>query len=79
METKMLETITETTKQIAYSVEQIAQKTTLSIPHLRNEIRAGKLRAKKVGRRVLVLDTELGRYLENQADWSPTAQNGDKN
>ncbi len=56
----MQETITQ--KQ-AYSVEEIAEMTTLSKSFLRNEIREKKLVAKKFGRRVLVLERDLKHYL----------------
>ncbi len=49
---------------MAYSVDEIAEQTTLSKAFLRNEIRAGRLKINRFGRRVLVLDKNLKNYLE---------------
>jgi excisionase family DNA binding protein len=57
----MQQTITQ--KKIAYSVEEISEQTTLSKAFLRNEIRAGNLKANRFGRRVLVLSENLQNYL----------------
>ncbi len=59
--TTMQETITQ--NKFAYSVEQISEQTTLSKAFLRNEIRAGNLKANRFGRRVLVLAENLQNYL----------------
>jgi excisionase family DNA binding protein len=52
------------TQKMAYSVEEVAEQTTLSKSHLRNEIRDGKLKARKIGRRVLILNEDLQAYLK---------------
>lgn len=64
----MLGTITEKKGKLAYSVEEISEQTTLSKAFLRNEIRAGKLKVKRCGRRVLILKDDFMDYLngENQ-------------
>ena len=49
--------------KFAYSVEEISEQTTLSKAFLRNEIRAGNLKANRFGRRVLVLSENLQNYL----------------
>lgn len=49
--------------KFAYSVEEISEQTTLSKAFLRNEIRAGHLKANRFGRRVLVLSENLQNYL----------------
>ena len=51
--------------KIAYSVDELSDRTSLSKPFLRNEIRSGRLKAKKVGRRVLVMNQDLDEYLSN--------------
>ena len=63
----MLEQIIHKPK-MAYSVEEISAQTTLSKAFLRNEIRAGKLKVKRCGRRVLILKDDFMDYLngENQ-------------
>jgi excisionase family DNA binding protein len=54
------------TNKIAYSVEEISEQTTLSKPFLRNEIRAGKLKVKRCGRRVLILKDDFMNYLNGE-------------
>ena len=58
--------ITEGKQKIAYSVEEISEQTTLSKAFLRNEIRAGDLKARKIGRRVLILKDDLMNYLNGE-------------
>jgi excisionase family DNA binding protein len=60
----MLEIITEKTK-IAYSVEEISEQTSLSKAFLRLEIKRGKLKIKRFGRRVLIRDEDLREYIAN--------------
>jgi excisionase family DNA binding protein len=58
--------ITNTLKQkIAYSVEEISEQTTLSKAFLRLEIKRGKLKISRFGRRVIVRDEDLREYLAN--------------
>ena len=54
------------TSRIAYSVEQISEQTTLSKAFLRNEIRAGHLKVKRCGRRVLILKDDFMNYLNGE-------------
>ena len=61
----MLEIITHKPK-MAYSVEEISEQTTLSKAFLRNEIRAGKLKVKRCGRRVLILKDDFMNYLNGE-------------
>lgn len=53
-------------KKLAFSVEEISESTSLSKAFLRNEIRAGKLKANRFGRRVLVLTENLEKYLKQE-------------
>lgn len=57
-----------TSQRVAWSLGEIAESMNLSIGFLRNEVRRGRLNVKKFGRRTLVLDEELRRYL---AEGSP--------
>ncbi len=59
----MAKTITENQK-MAYSVEDVAVQTTLSKAFIRNEIRSGNLKCRRVGRRVLILNDDLQNYLK---------------
>jgi len=49
----------------AYSVDEAAKNTDLGRSKLFEEIKAGNLRAKKVGRRTIVLAEDLRKYLRN--------------
>lgn len=62
----MLNTITEKQERLAYSVEEISEQTTLSKAFLRNEIRAGNLKVKRCGRRVLILKDDFMNYLNGE-------------
>lgn len=62
----MLDTITEKQEKLAYSVEEISAQTTLSKAFLRNEIRAGHLKVKRCGRRVLILKDDFMNYLNRE-------------
>ncbi len=66
----MTGTITEAKDQIAVSVEQASNISTLSKPFLRNEIRAGKLRVVRPGnsRRVLIMMSDFMNYLKGETD-----------
>ena len=50
-------------QRVAWSLIEIAESTGLSLGFLRNEVRAARLPVKKFGRRVLVLEEDLRRYL----------------
>lgn len=57
---------TETKPKLAYSVNELSEQTTLSKAFLRNEIRAGNLRARRIERRVLIMSAEAERYLKGE-------------
>ncbi len=69
----MLEVVTDKTK-LAYSVAEASEITSLSKAYLRNEIRAKNLKAKLVGRRVVILDAELKTWLEEKMNWENTEE-----
>lgn len=50
-------------ERIAWSLEEVSKKTGLSLGFLRNDVKATRLRVRKFGRRVLVLDNDLRQYL----------------
>ena len=64
----MLQKTTETQTKLSYSVEELAEATSLSKAYLRNEIRDGKLKAKRVGRRVLILIKDIDAYFSQAGD-----------
>ena len=53
-----------TTQRLAWGLAEIAKATGLSLGFLRNEVRRGALPTRKCGRRVLVLDEDLKKYLD---------------
>lgn len=63
----MITDVTNTNKKMAYSVNEISELTSLSKSFLRNEIRAGNLKVRKISRRVLVLNEDLQAYLKKEA------------
>ncbi len=66
MERNKLTQESVTHSKLAYSVEEISEQTTLSKAFLRNEIRAGKLKVKRCGRRVLILKDDFMNYLNGE-------------
>ena len=63
-----------TSQRVAWSLAEIAESMNLSIGFLRNEVRRGRLNVKKFGRRTLVLDEELRRYLAEGSPKEPGAE-----
>ncbi len=61
----MLNTVTEQTPRRVRSLQSAAAKLEVSVPFLRKQIKLGTLRAKKVSRRVLILDQDLQEFLDN--------------
>ncbi len=62
----MLATIAETNNRLAYSVEECAALTSISKAMLRKEIKAGRLKVKRAGRRVLILKSDFMDYLNSE-------------
>ena len=59
----MLGMIAETKDRLAYSVEECAALTSISKAMLRKEIKAGRLKVKRAGRRVIILKDDFLNYL----------------
>lgn len=57
---------TETQNKIAYGLAEIAELSSVSVAMLRKEIRAGRLPAKRCGRRVLILKEDFMKYLNSE-------------
>jgi excisionase family DNA binding protein len=53
----------DTVQRIAWGLAEIAESTGLSLAFLRNEVRRNALPVKRFGRRVLVLEEDLKKYL----------------
>ncbi len=54
---------TSNTPKLGWTLHELAQSLSVSVPFLRLEIARGRLRAAHLGRRVVVLDSEVRRYL----------------
>ncbi len=72
----MLNSNIEKTK-MAFTVEEIAEQTTLSKAFLRLEIKRGKLKVKRFGRRVVVLYEDLRNYIDNGSDGGGKLENAE--
>jgi excisionase family DNA binding protein len=51
------------TPKLGWTLDELARSLSVSVPFLRLEVKRGRLRAAHLGRRVVVLDTEVRRYL----------------
>lgn len=57
-----------------YPIPEAAERLGIGQRQVWEELRAGRLKAKKIGRRTLVSDKEIGRYirtLPERARWRP--------
>jgi excisionase family DNA binding protein len=55
-------------QKLGWTLEELALSLSVSVPFLRLEIKRGRLRAARLGRRVVLLDAEVRRYLAEAAD-----------
>ena len=55
--------------KLGWTLDELARSLSVSVPFLRLELKRGRLKAAHLGRRVVILDTEVRRYLtEASAD-----------
>jgi excisionase family DNA binding protein len=54
--------------KLGWTLEELANSLTVSVPFLRLEVKRGKLKAAHLGRRVVLLDSEVQRYLAKASD-----------
>jgi excisionase family DNA binding protein len=64
-------------KKLAYGLRESSEALAVSVPFLRLEIARGRLRAARLGRRVVIPATELARYLEAGVQNDTRPGNGD--
>jgi excisionase family DNA binding protein len=57
-----------------YTVAETAELTNLSIWTIRQEIKSGRLRARRIGRCIRVLDDELDRWLHDYGSGGETSE-----
>ncbi len=56
------------TPKLGWTLDELARSLGVSVPFIRLEVKRGRLRAAHLGRRVVVLDTEVHRYLAQASD-----------
>jgi hypothetical protein len=56
------------TPKLGWTLVELARSLSVSVPFLRLELKRGRLRGAHLGRRVVVLDVEVNRYLAQAID-----------
>jgi excisionase family DNA binding protein len=56
------------TPKLGWTLDELARSLGVSVPFLRLEVKRGRLRAAHLGRRIVLLDTEVRRYLAEASD-----------
>jgi hypothetical protein len=54
--------------KLGWTFEQLASSLSVSVPFLRLEVKRGRLKAAHLGRRVVLLDCDVQRYLADACD-----------
>ena len=54
--------------KLGWTFEQLASSLSVSVPFLRLEVKRGRLKAAHLGRRVVLLDSDVQRYLAHASD-----------
>jgi excisionase family DNA binding protein len=54
--------------KLGWTLDELARSLSVSVPFLRLEVKRRRLRAAHLGRRVVVLDSEVRRYLAEASD-----------
>ena len=55
-------------RKLGWTFEELANSLSVSVPFLRLEVKRGRLKAAHLGRRVVLLDSDVRCYLEDAAD-----------
>ena len=55
-------------EKLGWTFEELARSLSVSVPFLRLEVKRGRLKAAHLGRRVVLLDSEVSRYLAEASD-----------
>lgn len=56
------------TPKLGWTLDELAHSLSVSVPFIRLEIKRGRLKAAHLGRRVVVLDIEVRRYLAQASE-----------
>jgi excisionase family DNA binding protein len=54
--------------KLGWTLEELARSLSVSVPFLRLEVKRGRLKATHLGRRVVLLDGDVQRYLVDASD-----------
>jgi excisionase family DNA binding protein len=54
--------------KLGWTLSELATSLSVSVPFLRLEVKRGRLKAAHLGRRVVLPDSEVQRYLANASD-----------
>lgn len=54
--------------KLGWTLVELAHSLGVSVPFLRLEIKRGRLRAARLGRRIVLIDSEVRRYLAEASD-----------
>jgi excisionase family DNA binding protein len=54
--------------KLGWTFEELASSLSVSVPFLRLEVKRGRLKAAHLGRRVVLLDRDVQRYLAEASD-----------
>jgi len=54
--------------KLGWTFDELARSLSVSVPFLRLEVRRGRLKAARLGRRVVLLDVEVRRYLADASN-----------
>jgi excisionase family DNA binding protein len=54
--------------KLGWTLHELARSLSVSVPFIRLEVKRGRLKAAHLGRRVVVLDTEVRRYLAQASE-----------
>jgi excisionase family DNA binding protein len=54
--------------KLGWTFEELASSLSVSVPFLRLEVKRGRLKAAHLGRRVVLLDSDVRRYLAEASD-----------
>jgi len=57
-----------TANRLSWRLDQLAEATGLSIPFLRKEARYGRLKTRKIGAAVIVLDRDVKEFLTGETE-----------
>ena len=55
-------------EKLGWTFEELARSLSVSVPFLRLEVKRGRLKAAHLGRRVVLLDSDVRRYLAEASD-----------